>query len=92
MTLGILEVMEENGIVPGQDILIVTIDGQAEMIENLRAGKVNCVVECNPNAGWYVRNTIKRYLNGNTIPDEIYMPETVFSDKGNLDSIPPREY
>jgi len=44
------------------------------------------------NAGWYVRNTIKRYLNGNTIPDEIYMPETVFSDKGNLDSIPPREY
>ncbi|WP_106450619.1 ABC transporter substrate-binding protein [Trichococcus alkaliphilus] len=92
MTLGMLEVMEENGIVPGQDILIVTIDGQAEMIENLRAGKVNCVVECNPNAGWYVRNTIKRYLNGNTIPDEIYMPETVFSDKGNLDSIPPREY
>ena len=61
-------------------------------VENLRAGKVNCVVECNPNAGWYVRNTIKRYLNGNTIPDEIYMPETVFSDKGNLDSIPPREY
>ena len=92
MTLGMLEIMEENGIVPGQDILIVTIDGQAEMIENLRAGKVNCVVECNPNAGWYVRNTIKRYLNGNTIPDEIYMPETVFSDKGNLDSIPPREY
>lgn len=92
MTLGMLEIMEENGIVPGQDILIVTIDGQAEMIENLRAGKINCVVECNPNAGWYVRNTIKRYLNGNAIPDEIYMPETVFSDKGNLDSIPPRDY
>lgn len=92
MTLGILEVMKESGIVPGQDIIIVTNDGQSEMIENLRAGKVNCVVECNPNAGWYVRNTIKRYLNGNTIPDEIYMPETVFSDKGNLDSIPPRDY
>ena len=92
MTLGMLEIMEENGIVPGQDILIVTIDGQAEMIENLRAGKVNSVVECNPNAGWFVRNTIKRYLNGNTIPDEIYMPETVFSDTGNLDSIPPRDY
>jgi simple sugar transport system substrate-binding protein len=92
MTLGILEVMKESGIVPGQDIIIVTIDGQAEMIENLRAGKVNCVVECNPNAGWYVRNTIKRYLKGNPIPNEIYMPETVFSDKGNLESIPPREY
>ena len=92
MTLGILEVMKESGIVAGQDIIIVTIDGQAEMIENLRAGKVNCVVECNPNAGWYVRNTIKRYLKGNPIPNEIYMPETVFSDKGNLESIPPREY
>ena len=92
MTLGILEVMKESGIVPGQDIIIVTNDGQSEMIENLRAGKVNCVVECNPNAGWYVRNTIKRYLKGNPIPNEIYMPETVFSDKGNLESIPPREY
>ena len=92
MALGILEVMKESGIVAGQDIIIVTIDGQAEMIENLRAGKVNCVVECNPNAGWYVRNTIKRYLKGNPIPNEIYMPETVFSDKGNLESIPPREY
>lgn len=92
MTLGMLEIMKEQGIVPGKDIIIVTIDGQAEMIEHLRAGDVNAVVECNPNAGWYVRNTIKRFLNGNTIPNEIYMPETVFSDQGNLDSIPPRDY
>lgn len=52
------------------------------MIENLRAGKVNSVVECNPDAGWFVRNTIKRYLNGNTIPDEIYMPGSSFPIQG----------
>jgi len=92
MTLGMLEIMEEQGIIPGQEIIIITIDAQAEMIEHLRAGTVNCVVECNPNAGWYVRNTIKRFLNGDTIPNEIYMPETVFSDQGDLDSIPPRDY
>lgn len=94
MTLGAIEALKTTNIVPGKDIVIVTIDGQAEIIKLLKNGTVNCVVECNPNAGWFVANTVERFFSGkeNNIAKEIYMPETVFSDQNNLKNIPTRNY
>ncbi|MCB5951982.1 ABC transporter substrate-binding protein [Enterococcus sp. BWT-B8] len=94
MTHGALEALKKTDIVPGEDIVIVTIDAQEDMIEKLRAGEVNCVVECNPNAGWFVANAIERYFASDNKEDfvrEIYMFETVFSET-NLDKIPTRNY
>lgn len=91
MTLGALEAIKQTDIVPGKDLVIVTIDAQEEMIEKLRAGSVNCVVECNPDAGWYVASAIDRYFSGKQLAREIYMFETVFSES-NLDTIPTRNY
>lgn len=91
MTHGALEALETTNIVPGKDLVIVTIDAQEDMIKKLREGVVNCVVECNPNAGWFVANAINRYFDGKELSHEIYMPETVFSES-NLDAIPTRNY
>lgn len=94
MTLGALDALKETDIRPGKDLIIVTIDGQESIIKELKAGRVNCVVECNPQAGYYVARAIQRRLEGTNkqIPHEIYMPETVFSDQGDLDIIPTRNY
>lgn len=92
MTLGALAALKETDIILGEELIIVTIDGQEEAINALKQGDINCVVECNPHAGWYVANTVKRYFRDETLPAEIYMPETVFSDQGNLASIPTRNY
>ncbi len=51
MTLGVIEAMEEKGLLPGTDIVIITIDAQQAAIDALREGKVNCVIECNPKTG-----------------------------------------
>ena len=91
MTHGALEALEATDIVPGKELVIVTIDAQEDMIKKLREGVVNCVVECNPNAGWFVANAINRYFDGKELSHEIYMPETVFSES-NLDAIPTRNY
>lgn len=91
MTHGALEAIAKTDLIPGKDIVIVTIDGQEDMIKELRASRVNCVIECNPNAGWFVNNTINRYFSGFDLSKDIYMPETVFSES-NLDSIPTRNY
>ena len=50
------------------------------MIDNLKNGIVNCVVECNPDAGIFVKNAISRYLSRgrSAVPKEIYVHETVF--------------
>lgn len=94
MTLGALEVIDQTDIVPGKDLIIISTDGQQTMIDELKAGRVNCVVECNPNAGWFVANAVERYFASDHKEDfvrEIYITETVFSET-NLDSIPPRNY
>jgi len=92
MTLGAIEALQE--LAPGtlDNLVIISVDGQKEMIDLLKAGVVNSVVECNPHVGWYVQNTISRYFNGYEIPNEIYIPETVFSDQGDLSMIPTRNY
>ncbi|WP_265455129.1 ABC transporter substrate-binding protein [Enterococcus sp. HY326] len=93
MTLGAMEALGAAGVTPGKDIIIVSIDAQKNMIDKLKAGEVNCVVECNPNQGIYVRNAIKRFLEGKTdLPKEIYVHETVFSDDMDFSQIPPRNY
>ena len=64
------------------------------MIDKLKQGVVNCVVECNPDAGVFVKNAISRYLarGADAIPREIYVHETVFSSDMDFDQIPPRNY
>ena len=94
MTLGALEALKNTSIIPGKDLVIVTIDGQEEAIEQLKKGNINCVVENNPDAGWFVANALDKYFakeKNYTLPKEIYMSETVFSEN-NLSSIPTRNY
>ena len=51
MTLGALDVLEKNGIAPGKDLILITVDGEKEAVEALKAGKINCVVQCTPDLG-----------------------------------------
>lgn len=60
-------------------MIIVTIDGQEDMIEKLRSGIVNCVVECKPDVGWYVANTVTRYF-GNIQTGKHYLKIFYFRD------------
>ena len=90
MTLGALDALEDHQL--ENKFVIVSIDAQKEMIELLKQGKVNCVVECNPFMGELVANTVKRYFDNKTISEDIYVSDTVFSDQNSLSTIPPRNY
>ncbi|OTP12400.1 hypothetical protein A5844_000633 [Enterococcus sp. 10A9_DIV0425] len=90
MTLGALDALKEKKI--EKKYVIVSIDAQKEMIDQLKKGTVQCVVECNPYMGDLVANTIKRHFEKKTIPEDIYVSDTVFSDQNNFSTIPPRGY
>lgn len=93
MTLGAIEAIEAAGLVPGKDIVIVTVDGEQAAIDLLKAGKINCVVECTPLIGDKVMELAKKLAAGETIPRNIYSQEQVFSEfTPDLQSLPPREY
>ncbi|MDR1174818.1 MAG: ABC transporter substrate-binding protein [Treponema sp.] len=92
MTLGAIDAMKERGIRPGTDIIIVTTDAEQAAIEALRAGEVNCVVECNPRQGPDIVRLAARLARGETIPPVTYMDETVFTEWDDLSGLPPRGY
>ncbi len=92
MTLGAIEAMEEKGIHPGTDIVIVTIDAQQAAIDALREGKVNCVIECNPKTGPDIIKLAQRLAAGEKIPRLQYVKEEVFYETDDLSLIEPRGY
>lgn len=92
MTLGAISAMEEYGLVPGKDVIIITVDGQQEAIDLLLEGKINCVVECRPDIGPTVMALAQKLANGETIPRCTYSEERVFTEFDDLRNIAPRGY
>ena len=92
MTLGAISAMEEAGITPGKDIIIITVDAQQEAIDLLVQGKINCVVECKPDIGPTVMELAQKLARGEEIPRCTYSEEQVFTDFDDLSAIAPRGY
>lgn len=92
MTLGAVEVIEAAGFAPGKDIIILTVDAEQAAIDLLKAGKVNCVVECTPYLGDLVMEAARRLAAGEPIRRVIHPQEEVFTDYDDLSTLAPRGY
>lgn len=93
MTLGIIEAMRERGIRPGKDIAIVTVDAEQAVIDALKKGEVNCVIECNPNTGPAIMDLARKLAKGEKIPRLLHVDERVFTEnETDLDELSPRGY
>ncbi len=92
MTFSVIEVLKEAGLVPGKDIVIISVDATQRSIDYLMAGSINCVIECNPNSGPQVMDLAMKIVSGEKVPKRIYIPETTFDEFGDLDAIPNRGY
>ena len=92
MTFGAIEVMQEAGIRPGRDIVIISVDATQRIVNYLRAGVVNCVIECNPNSGPQVMELARRIVAGEEVPKHITIQETVFDEYTDFSTIADRGY
>ena len=92
MTFGAIEVMEEAGIRPGRDIVIISVDATQRIVNYLKEGKVNCVIECNPNTGTQVMDIAKKIVSGQPVQKRIYVEETVFDEDSDFSAIADRGY
>ena len=68
MALGAIQAMEEAGLKPGEDILIVSIDGVRGAFEAMVEGKLNCTVECNPLIGPQIFDAVEAIGPGRPCP------------------------
>ena len=78
MAIGAIEAIEEAGLVPGEDIIIVSILGTNAALEAILEGKIACSVETNPLLGDLFMEACVRLANGEEIEREIHPVDRVF--------------
>lgn len=92
MTLGALDVLEAAGVAPGRDIVLISVDGQQEAVDELKAGRINCIAECTPHLGDDVMALVDALSRGEAIDKVIHPQETVFTEFDDLSDLAPRGY
>lgn len=91
MTLGLLDSLKQKQV-PANDTIIISIDAEQKSIDALTQGKLNCVVECNPNLGPILMELVKQIASGKEIPKVTYMHESVFTENDDFSLYKPRGY
>lgn len=79
MALGVVLALKAAGIKPGEDVQIVAIDGQAEAIEGIIAGEINCIATCSPRFGPAAFDALEEYQAGGSLPEKIINTETLIT-------------
>lgn len=92
MALGAIQAIEEYGKKPGEDIVIVSVDGIKPAFEAIAAGKMNCTVECTPLLGPELVQAAKDLVDGKELPRWIKSNDRVFGDQDAIDELPNRKY
>ena len=92
MALGAVQAIEEAGLKPGKDIIIVSIDAVREGVQAVVDGKINCVVECNPLFGPKVYDTIARLRAGDKVERKSYNKDELFDTTNAAAVIAQRQY
>jgi len=92
MALGAIQAIEEAGKKPGEDIIIVSIDGVRGAFEAMSAGKLNCSVECNPLLGPMLFDAIAAVLAGRELPKRTVIKDGIFDQAVAAKELPNRKY
>ncbi|GAA1806682.1 ABC transporter substrate-binding protein [Agromyces neolithicus] len=92
MGLGAIEAIEAAGLVPGEDIKIVTVDAVKDGMQALADGKINFIVECSPLLGAQLIDIIKQINDGETPEKRIVTEETTFTQEQAIEALPDRQY
>ena len=78
MAFGAIEAIEEAGLVPGEDIIIISIMGTNAALEAIVDGKIACSVGADPFMGDLFMEACVRLANGEEIEREIHPVDRVF--------------
>jgi simple sugar transport system substrate-binding protein len=92
MALGAIQAIEEAGLKPGKDILVVSIDGVRAAFEAMVEGKLNCTVECNPMLGPQLFDLVEDLKAGKRISKRVVVKEGVFTQETAKEDLPTRKY
>ena len=92
MAIGAIQAIEEAGMKPAQDIIIISVDGVKGAFEAMMAGKLNVSVECSPLLGPQLMAAVKDVVAGKSVPKRIVTQEGIFPMEVAAKEFPNRKY
>jgi ribose transport system substrate-binding protein len=75
--LGVIQALKSAGLVPGEDVIVVGIDGEKDAVKSIIAGELSATVTCNPLYGPIVFDTLEQIMTGNTVPENIILADYI---------------
>ncbi|HVF91447.1 MAG TPA: ABC transporter substrate-binding protein [Blastocatellia bacterium] len=78
MALGAIQALKAAGLKPGQDVTIVSVDGEKAALEAIVAGDLGATVESNPRFGPLAFDTLEKHLSKEQIPTKIILEDRFF--------------
>jgi len=92
MAIGAIAAMEEAGIAPGRDVVIVSVDAIRDAFKAMIDGKLNCTVECSPLLGKQLMKAVKDYMAGKDLPIRMVTAEKCSPPRWRGRCWPTRKY
>ena len=90
--IGAIKAIEEYGLKPGEDIIIVSIDAIRDAFQAMIDGKLNATIECNPLLGPKFFDIALKVVNGENVPKWIPSEESIFFPDNAAEILPTRRY
>lgn len=87
MAIGAIQALELAGRKPGEDVLIVSIDGTRDALQAIIDGKMGVTAESSPFFGPLACETMNRYANGETIEPWVQVTDRVFSIENAAENV-----
>jgi ribose transport system substrate-binding protein len=87
MAIGAIQALELAGRKPGEDVLIVSIDGTRDALQAIIDGKMGVTAESSPFFGPLACDVMKRYAAGETIEPWVKVIDRVFTVENAADHI-----
>jgi ribose transport system substrate-binding protein len=82
MAIGAIAALQEAGRKPGEDVILVSIDGENAALDAILDGTLGASVESSPFFGPIAFETMDKYIAGEDLPDWIKVEDRFF-DKSN---------
>lgn len=87
MAIGAIQALELAGRKPGEDVLIVSIDGTRDALQAIIDGKMGVTVESSPFFGPMACDVMKRYAAGETIEPWVQVHDRIFTADNAADHV-----
>jgi ABC-type sugar transport system substrate-binding protein len=87
MAIGAIQALKAVGMQPGEDVILVSIDGEKDALKAIIAGELGASVECNPRFAVTVFDVIEKHQRGESIPPVIINEDKLFDIENAMEFI-----